>query len=634
MLVTLKNGGGTAARGFRVCAVMSTDPAPTTSNGTLLAKSGTVTLLDAATETVRMEPVIPAAAAAGSYYLAAIADCDQQVQDTDRSNNTVVRSTQILVRDPAPNFQPFAVLTPTVAAAGEMLAVTLGIGNYGSAAGSAPVRLAIGKSQVRDPSDADIWDSPTPIMLAPAQETSLSMWAPVPPELESGVYYLLAIVDPDQTTTEIDRSNEVLASQPIMVVGGDLAIVSPNPPAATIGVAYDWRFRAVGGLGPDTFSISWNGAPPSGLAFDPTQGELSGTPGADAIGPHDFSVTVTSSGAVGKRDYRLLVLPPGVPLQIVSGRLPPALLQAHYTVKVIAVGGTPPYVFSKTSGALPRNFRLLPDGTIDGFAASGVGPYILTVTATDANGAMASGAIAFNVIDPAATVTISTADIPSGVVGISYQYGFETSGGTAPLTWSESGTLPGGITFDPTMAQLTGTPTVAGSFPMIIGVHDSAGLFDRDAYVLQIFPLGNLLITTTADKLPHGEVGKPYVASGGGAVKIQVVPRTASTAISRLSYMIVLGGLPDGLALDSNAGTVSGTPTKAGVFPFSLLVVDPTGDSQRTTLAIVVDPAGGVVMPKTSTGCGCKEVSDPGPEGMLLLLAALAVLRRSRARAR
>lgn len=55
---------------------------------------------------------------------------------------------------------------------------------------------------------------------------------------------------------------------------------------------------------------------------------------------------------------------------------------------------------------------------------------------------------------------------------------FTASGGTAPYTWTRTGTLPAGMTLSAdadAQAQITGTPTAVGTFPVTLTVTDSNG---------------------------------------------------------------------------------------------------------------------------------------------------------------
>jgi Galactose oxidase, central domain len=70
---------------------------------------------------------------------------------------------------------------------------------------------------------------------------------------------------------------------------------------------------------------------------------------------------------------------------------------------------------------------------------------------------------------------IASVQPPAGTAGVAYPaFTFTATGGVPPLTWSESGALPGGMMFSDT-GVLSGTPTVPGSFSFTVMVQDSGG---------------------------------------------------------------------------------------------------------------------------------------------------------------
>jgi len=89
------------------------------------------------------------------------------------------------------------------------------------------------------------------------------------------------------------------------------------------------------------------------------------------------------------------------------------------------------------------------------------------------------------------TPVISPATVPNGTVGVNYgPVTFTATGGTAPYTWSSSGTIPPGLNFNAAAAQLSGTPnTTTGSpFTFSIRVQDSAStpLSQTSSYTVTI----------------------------------------------------------------------------------------------------------------------------------------------------
>ena len=199
----------------------------------------------------------------------------------------------------------------------------------------------------------------------------------------------------------------------------------------------------------------------------------------------------------------------------------------------------------------------------------------------------------------APSVTISPTTVPNGTVGIAYNGGvalnFTASGGTAPYTWTHSGTVPPGLTFNDAAATLSGTPTsaVGSPFTFTVNATDSAGtpVTGSQSYTVTITAPA---ITITPSSLPQGNVGTPYsqtiVASGGTA------PYT---------YSIVSGSLPPGLGTFPNStGIVSGTPTLNGTFPFTVRATDSVSTTQDQPYVLLISPTD-VVLPSSPLGAIC-----------------------------
>ena len=64
---------------------------------------------------------------------------------------------------------------------------------------------------------------------------------------------------------------------------------------------------------------------------------------------------------------------------------------------------------------------------------------------------------------------------PAGTVGTPYTATLTATGGTAPLHWGTTGTLPPGLSFNATTGLISGTPTTSGTFGFLC----SGGRFQR-----------------------------------------------------------------------------------------------------------------------------------------------------------
>jgi len=635
--IDIANTGGATAHDFRVCAVISRNLLISVISDPILVSTSTMTLLPGESITVRLEPMIDTMTSTGPWYFAMVADCEDRLQENLENNNVARSLSEVIFRDPAPDFTPIEMETSTAAAAGESLAVAAAIANYGNVANTVTVRFVVSENPGVTNQDTVIYETPMPVQIGANQEVAVSSWATLPNDLASGNYYIGAIVDPGELVEEVREDNNTISIGPLAIRGADLAIVNPPPANAVIQVPYTWRFAAVGGTAAYNWSLVWSsGMAPDGLMFDMANAEVSGTPSEAAQGSHDFSVTVESGGVAATQTYRLIIAPPTLPLTVVSSRLPPALANESYSVRLVAVGGTPPYrwVLADNS-SLPSGILLSEEGLVGG-EPKDVGAYTFDVIVVDASDGFTESLVALDVIDPASGVTISTADIPSGTVGMEYRASFEVSGGTAPFSWRLLADPVPGLRFvSGNPAEFVGTATVAGEFPIVVEVRDANGLLDRNAYVLTIHELGDLIIETGEDgtALPPAVVGQDYLDEDTTPVQLRVVRRSGMTAPTSLVWSIALGNLPPGLTLGARDGVISGQPTAVGVHAFTVMAVDETGDIDSATFAIHVQAAQ-VEMdsPTEDDGCGCQTTrSEPG--GLLwgvLLIFGLIVIRRPR----
>ncbi len=73
------------------------------------------------------------------------------------------------------------------------------------------------------------------------------------------------------------------------------------------------------------------------------------------------------------------------------------------------------------------------------------------------------------------TLTITTTNLPDGMVEEAYSTTLEATDGTAPYTWSVSkGSLPTGLSLNPATGKISGTPTEEGSTNFTVKVTDGA----------------------------------------------------------------------------------------------------------------------------------------------------------------
>ena len=171
------------------------------------------------------------------------------------------------------------------------------------------------------------------------------------------------------------------------------------------------------------------------------------------------------------------------------------------------------------------------------------------------------------------TCTNGVCNLGTGNVGTFLNLSISASGGSGPtpFTWRVvSGKLPARLKmakfFGVESTEITGTPTTVETSTFTVQVTDGAGDTAQQAFSITIDqPLP--LVITSGSCCPDGTVGSAYhtnfFADGG------VQPYT---------WSIPSGQLPPGLKLDNRAPAgLSGTPTTAGTYNFTVAVTDKTG---------------------------------------------------------
>lgn len=272
-----------------------------------------------------------------------------------------------------------------------------------------------------------------------------------------------------------------------------------------------------------------------------------------------------------------------------------ATLGVAYSSFVVFSGGTGPYTFAITSGALPTGLTLnVSTGEISGIP-SAVGFFTYTVRITDSLAATASVTCTIQVsaaqptpakaptrcplnIDETDEITLACPVLGStAVVGVPYSKQMVVTGGTTPFSFLPTVIpLPPGLVIDHTTGIISGTPTAQGFYPFTIQVIDNNGL---SAIASCSITVTGASVLSVSCPLSGGSanLGTPYtgvfIGSGGTG------PYT---------YSIVGGALPDGITLTGD--TLSGTPTVVGTFDYTVRVTDSLAATSDSPCQIIVGP--------------------------------------------
>jgi putative Ig domain-containing protein len=366
--------------------------------------------------------------------------------------------------------------------------------------------------------------------------------------------------------------------------GGVSVQIIPAPSVSTaslsqgeVGVAYTQTLMVSGGAAPYTWSVA-SGSLPAWLTLNTSTGTLSAA--QPQAGSFSFSVQVTDSASVTSPTQALtltvIAAPTITPAALPNGEATAPYPQNAQTTLAATGGAGPPYTWAVTAGSLPAGLSLNPTtGAITGTPTT-AGPFPavanFTVTVTDSGGGTASLAFTITVT---AGPSINPTALPQGEVTSPYSQTLSASGGAGPpYTWAvKSGSLSG-LTLS-AGGVLSGTPTSTGTLNFMVQVTDSAGGKGTLAFTLTIIAAPTI---TSPAALPQGTLGQTY-------------PSLALAAIGGsqpYTWSVSGGSLATGLSL-SAAGTITGTPTKAGAFNFTVQVKDSseTTATQAFTISIV-----------------------------------------------
>jgi hypothetical protein len=230
------------------------------------------------------------------------------------------------------------------------------------------------------------------------------------------------------------------------------------------------QMTATGGTGTYT---NWSASGlPSGLSISPTTGKITGTP--KVVGTSS-NVVVTVTDSAGNTDATtafswvvvsvLTLTAPGaqsgeVNIPITGLQLTPA-------------GGAAPYVKWAATG-LPGGLSInTSTGLISGTPTTAGTSASVIVTVTDSAGTSASTAKFSWVITAQPNITTPVTNQSGKHNTKITNIQAVATGGTGTLTWTQTG-LPGGITMT-TGGLISGKPTTAGTYTVVITVTDSVG---------------------------------------------------------------------------------------------------------------------------------------------------------------
>ena len=342
------------------------------------------------------------------------------------------------------------------------------------------------------------------------------------------------------------------------------------------------------GITPYYYYVS-SGTLPAGITINSSTGLVSGTPTNTYSSANvTFSVvdaysTLATTTATVNFTVNAIITATAGATTTVSGAQTVAISSFNPFSSV--TDGYTPYVYGIVSGTLPTGITLdTSTGLVSGTPSAAYSSANVVFKVTDNLGIIASTTVTVNftivgIITATAGATTTVRAIQNSAI-TSFNPFSSVSNGTTPYTYFvSSGTLPSGITLNPSTGLVSGTPTATQTA-------SSVTFSVRDA--------NNITASTTSTV--SFTVNVALSATAGATTTVTGEQTLAITGFNTFSsvtggytpyvYGTVSGTLPTGITLNTGNGFVSGTPSVASSATVVFKVTDNLSTIAGTTATV------------------------------------------------
>ena len=334
---------------------------------------------------------------------------------------------------------------------------------------------------------------------------------------------------------------------------------------------------------------------PTGLTVTFTGGSSGSAPTASVVSvtPTTIAITISQSGGSSSATWNVVVTNPGGATGIctqcfvvtgdtdsISSVSPGAVGQGASNVLLTINMGT--LINGCSGGPFTVQFSNPGITVHSGGLVTCTGPTTLTIpidvaaSAPTGVGSVTVFASAQNytasandlTVDPSPLLTFTPTTLPGATAGTAYSQSITASGGDGSYTYTETGTLPTGVTFSG--GTLSGTPTQAGSFPIQISATDTASHAGSQSYTL-VVTAGATGLSPTSGTV--GTTGVTILAQGF------IASHALTVTVGGTSATITSGGTTNSNGTSTVAFTIPAVP--AG--PETVVVSDGTNSATSAT---------------------------------------------------
>ncbi len=425
---------------------------------------------------------------------------------------------------------------------------------------------------------------------------------------------LSATVTVNPTADSVIESNETV----ILTVTAGSGYTVGSPSSATGTITNDDVSAGTSTLCPNLYATVAYGGSVSidatachagfGLGNIATQA-THGTGSVGPFGPSQF-INYAHNGTSGTTDtfivrdgnsppnnliqVNITITPPTSSIVVAPANLPTLTAGTAFSQTLTSTGGTGPYTYSMSSGALPTGLSLSPAGVLSGTPTQR-GTYTFSVQSQDSLGATSVKGYTGTVQNPSLALAVNTGTANQGSA---YSQTLITNGGVGPYTYQlETGSFPAGITISSAGVISGTTAATPGNYAVTLRVTDSStgpgSYFELETFTLEVVALPTVSIA----------VAPASVSEDGATDLTYTVTRSAVSASPLIVNLTTTGTAASGTDYTGNVATV----TIAANATTANVVIDPTVDANveadETVILTVVAGTGYTVgAPASATG--------------------------------
>jgi hypothetical protein len=353
-------------------------------------------------------------------------------------------------------------------------------------------------------------------------------------------------------------------------------------PVGSTNAEYVARIVTANADGPLTFSV--NPALPPGMSLDPESGYITGRPTSTSNLDHTFTA---SDGVVSidSAPINLKVNAAGgggnAGATFTNTSFPDGRVGELYSQNLALQDGVGPFVY----GAVD----LPPGVTLDGSTGQilGVptapGTYFASFTVYDfGEDNKVVTVLPITILPLASDLRFLTQFLNNGEVGTPYCDAWLVENAAGTVSFGASG-LPLGLLLDPATGVVSGTPTVAGTFLVLLSATDGDQTITTNLSMM-VAPGPSSNFHWNYFGIPVGLVNENYDR--------QPPILVAAEGRDAISYSAL--GLPTGMTYAAGSGELAGTPIEIGDYPMTFTAVDGnTSETLTLSLLFLVLPPGG-----------------------------------------